>query len=589
MKKEEFKVEEWTPEKEEKTESSKKEIIPLYPISNTNEAVEQLVQWVEATGTDLTSGYDDWLKIGFALSDEFGEPGVSYFHRISKFYPKYKHQECEKQYQHCAKAKGNGVKIATLFHYAKQAGYVPEKVIPNPSIIQPSPKEPVIPKKELAEFPNFIFDELPEFLKKVVKTASNSKERDILLLGALTSISSCLPNVYGIYDRFTVYPNLFLFVTAPASSGKGRVNLCRRLVNPIHKQKRVETSTEKMQYEIELAEYNQHKSKDNTLVKPNRPLEKMLFIPTNSSATGTFELLANNEGEGLIFETEGDTLAQTFKSEHGNYSDGFRKAFHHESISYYRRTDREYVDIESPKLSTVLTGTPNQVTALMPSSENGLFSRFIFYHMNRQRQWRDVFANQEEEGLDCVFDRLGQEFTAFHSQLKVISKGIKIHLSAQQARRFNDFFSKEYDTFLFLQKNGMEASLFRLGLICFRITMVLSVLRMMETGNLQILKECEPRDFEIALAMIKTLLVHTESVFLYLPKEKLTLPRQKNIKERFLDELPLEFTTQGYRDVSEKLKVPQKSAERYIKGFIERGFLERTSHGNYSKISKKDG
>jgi hypothetical protein len=43
-----------------------------------------------------------------------------------------------------------------------------------------------------------------------------------------------------------------------------------------------------------------------------------------------------------MFETEGDTLAQTFKSEHGNYSDGFRKAFHHEKISYLRRKDREF-------------------------------------------------------------------------------------------------------------------------------------------------------------------------------------------------------------------------------------------------------
>lgn len=85
----------------------------------------------------------------------------------------------------------------------------------------------------------------------------------------------------------------------------------------------------------------------------------MLFIPANSSAKGTFELLFQNEGSGLIFETEGDTLAQTFKSEHGNYSDGFRNAFHHETISYYRRTDSEYVEIPSPRISTVLTGTPD--------------------------------------------------------------------------------------------------------------------------------------------------------------------------------------------------------------------------------------
>lgn len=71
--------------------------------------------------------------------------------------------------------------------------------------------------------------------------------------------------------------------------------------------------------------------------KPQEPTLKMLVIPANNSATGLFQILNDNDGKGLIFETEGDTLAQTFKSEHGNYSDGFRKAFHHETITYNRR------------------------------------------------------------------------------------------------------------------------------------------------------------------------------------------------------------------------------------------------------------
>ena len=64
-------------------------------------------------------------------------------------------------------------------------------------------------------------------------------------------------------------------------------------------------------------------------------------------------MLKENNEKGLIFETEGDTLAQTFKSEHGNYSDGFRKAFHHETISYNRRKDREFVELASPQLSAL--------------------------------------------------------------------------------------------------------------------------------------------------------------------------------------------------------------------------------------------
>jgi len=92
--------------------------------------------------------------------------------------------------------------------------------------------------------------------------------------------------------------------------------------------------------------------------------------------------LGDSDKRGLIFETEGDTLAKAFKSDYGDFSDGFRNAFQHEPISYYRRTDKEYVEIDRPCLSALLSGTPKQITTLIPNAENGLFSRFMFYVMN---------------------------------------------------------------------------------------------------------------------------------------------------------------------------------------------------------------
>src|SRR5690606_30688641 len=215
-----------------------------------------------------------------------------------------------------------------------------------------------------------------------------------------------------------VRPNLYLFISAQASAGKGRLVHCRQLVTPIHKMLRQQAKMLKQQFEIEMAEFNaSKKNKDTSAEKPDKPKEKMLFIPANNSTTGVFQLLADNDGRGLIFETEGDTLAQAFKSDYGNYSDGFRKAFHHETISYYRRTDREYVDIESPCLSTVLSGTPGQIASLIPSAENGLFSRFIFYFMNVQPVWKDVFASSAAKGLDDYFNNLGQEFLELYNTL----------------------------------------------------------------------------------------------------------------------------------------------------------------------------
>jgi hypothetical protein len=117
---------------------------------------------------------------------------------------------------------------------------------------------------------------------------------------------------------------------------------------------------------------------DILAISPCLPNKYIRYLCRTHRISEFVSFLNDNKGIGLIFETEGDTLAQTFRSEHGNYSDGFRKAFHHEIISYNHRKDREYVELETPRLSALLSGTPKQVSTLIPNAENGLFSRFIF-------------------------------------------------------------------------------------------------------------------------------------------------------------------------------------------------------------------
>ena len=83
----------------------------------------------------------------------------------------------------------------------------------------------------------------------------------------------------------------------------------------------------------------------------------------------------------LIHESEADTLSKMFSQEWGDFSDVLRKAFHGERLSLSRDSDDEFMEIESPKLSVVLSGTRNQITPLLKSRENGLFSRFIYVIM----------------------------------------------------------------------------------------------------------------------------------------------------------------------------------------------------------------
>jgi len=253
-----------------------------------------------------------------------------------------------------------------------------------------------------------------------------------------------------------------------------------------------------------------------------------------------------------------------------------------------RRTDSEYVEIPHPKISTVLTGTPDQVLSLMPDSQNGLFSRFIFYKMGRQKKWRDVFSSTGDIGLDEYYDELGTVFITYYRLLLTQSNGIRFSLTPEQKAQFHEFFSIEYDKYVFLQKDGLEASLFKLGLICFRLSMIFTIIRALENDSLQATLQCEQRDFEIALSLIKVLLQHTEEVFLYLPKKDLILPRGKNDKELFLDALPKEFITKEYKIIAINCSISESSAERWIKEFVKKGWIHKQKHGYYLNNLKKE-
>ena len=191
----------------------------------------------------------------------------------------------------------------------------------------------------IGTFSQAVRAQLPGILRRIVADAVSEVDADLLILGSLTVFSACIPNVYGVYDRREVFANLFLYVTASASSGKGRLSLCRHLAAPLHRELREQYRKSMEKYKQEQVQYVVNR-KNGDMEEPKEPPFLTLFIPANSTATVVYQTLSQNDGVGLLFETEGDTLANAFNSDLGNYSDGFRKAFHHEAISYLRPSYR---------------------------------------------------------------------------------------------------------------------------------------------------------------------------------------------------------------------------------------------------------
>ncbi len=314
---------------------------------------------------------------------------------------------------------------------------------------------------------------------------------------------------------------------------------------------------------------------------------RMLFIPANSSATAVYQVLNDNGGQGLMFETEGDTLANTFGSDYGNYSDGFRKAFHHETISYIRRKDREYVNIKSPKLSTLLTGTPRQILNLITDAENGLFSRFAFYYLNPKLVWNNVFANSGNETLEQYFQALGKEYNDFYNILKEY-KDITFYLTADQEADFNATFNAWQTEYVESCGEEFIATVRRLGVIMFRLAMCLTTLRIMEHGSFDETMHCSDEDYATAKTIASVLIRHDARVFHTLantsplPKTAIAAARQTT-HQKFFDALPEEFDRQAYIELATRMGLNPASIDRTVRKWCNEGKLENPGYGKYRK------
>ena len=300
-----------------------------------------------------------------------------------------------------------------------------------------------------------------------------------------------------------------------------------------------------------------------------------------------YQALNENNGQGLLFETEGDVLSASFGEDFDDFSQGLRQGFQNEPISYLRRTEREYVCIKQPRISTILSGTPQQVTNLMTSVENGLFSRFLFYCLDKPLVWLDVLDEGDGESLDDHFKVLGGQFFAFYHKLQENAR-IKIRLSEEQGQAFNKHFGQLQAEYYAIFGDDTIASVRRLAVSTFRIAMILTALRMMEDCNFSTLRYVQNDDYTTAMTISSVLQQHMLRVISELPKK--TTPRtpigqakEPLLLQTFWDNLPDEFEVKDFKEIADSIGLTIPTAERYICAWTGTR-LEKVVRGRYRKL-----
>lgn len=441
-------------------------------------------------------------------------------------------------------------------------------------------------------------DDLPPLLQDINTTQTDPENRDTMILGPMCILSGAMPNIFGVYDQRRVYTPFYSIIYGPSSADKGFLNACKKLLEPIEREFEMKNLHLQEEYKREQTEYLvMDRAMQKATLPPSEPVEKSLWIPANSSASACYQALGDNGGWGVTFDVEADVLSTALSQDYGDYSSGLRAAFHHEPITLRRRKEREHIKIEEPRWAVLLTCTPGQIPKLFSSFENGLGSRFVFYGKRRNLIWRDVFAKSDNI-IDEQFLEFGKRFKGIYDELvKRNDRPIQITFSKSQQAQFNQFFSELQTEQFGLYGDDLIASVRRLGLVCFRIAMVLTILRY--EGSMPIIEllsqaiVVDDRDFKTAITISNCLINHTAHVYADIfncgkdDKSKNETADMLNQEKSLYESLDTEYTTDDARRAAEKLGIKWKSAERYLGKYVGKYRIAvRITNGHYKKIKK---
>ena len=318
-----------------------------------------------------------------------------------------------------------------------------------------------------------IYQNLPGFLQNLTAPFTD-RERDIVLLSSLGVLSNTLSHVYGKYGGASVSAHLYVMILAPAASGKGVMNYSRLLIN------KIDNHVLHRSYKAQK-EWKEKKKNEETDLGPFPPLE-LKVIPGNISSADLYDKIKNSHHGGIIIESEADTLNAIMKQDFGDFSDVLRKAFHHEDLSISRKTEKRHDKISSPKLSILLSSTPDQLDPFIKSTSNGLFSRMVYYYFNEIGEFKEVFSEHTEDP-NQLFRTAGDHLFDLYGELTKRETPLKFMFTSDQIAIFQSEMTNIFEIVCREKELDSTSTVKRHGLILFRMAMILTVLRKKENPN----------------------------------------------------------------------------------------------------------
>ena len=417
---------------------------------------------------------------------------------------------------------------------------------------------------------------LPKVMQEMLSLASTPEEQDILLMATLTAASACVPNLYFRYGPTgkKYYANLQTFVLAASASGKGIANLALEMVRVID-------------------------------------VTYPMLIAGDSTLPAWYKALEAQNGCGYMHESEGSVITDIWRTAAANYNTALRKAAEHEPISRNRCTGAS--EIQNLRLSMLLTGTFNQYKALVPSVENGYFSRLLTLCIRETHPFNKRYVSTKAT-QSAVPSIVGRQLLKVY-ELLAKSGEIEWSLTDTQKERLGEHLETEYDTLINLLGDNFHSAVVRMAVQIERIAMVLTAMRINsvlthraedEEGRrilsgktdeamsechsdaIDKILLCREEDYETAEMIGNKLLLHMAAAYRMIEGDKQDLvPEIKPLDQRkvLFEQLKGEYNPKDLAREAGLQGVSKRTAERWNLSWIENGLIVKTSHGEYKKVA----
>lgn len=603
---------------------------------NNIESLRRLTETVETAGADIAPTYIEYIQLAFAIATDCGEAGRNYFHRLCRLSAKYQREHTEQVFSNALATKHGDVHLGTAFHLAGIAGVKlhQDDVMNKPKGTKGTEdsganfsthtcarykvdndentgkeentqeeereEEELLsgsePKQQLPTFPKA---DWPPLLQRIITYGKSDALKDVMLLGALTALGATIaPHLRCSYSGKFLHPCLQYFAIAPSASGKSILSYIRLLATPIHDEIRAEVAAKMKIYKKEKAAYEALGKERAKVDAPQMPANKMFIISGNNTGTGILQNIMDSDGIGFICESEADTLSTAINADHGHWSDTLRKAFDHDCLSYNRRTDQEYREVKKSYISLNISGTPSQVKSFIPTTEDGAFSRQLFYYLYGIDQWINQFL-EDDLDLEEIFTNLGLEWKKKVEQIR--AHGIHtLCLTEEQKKEFNTQFSHLFQRSSIANGREMYSSIARLAVNLCRIMSIVALLRALESPHPYQVKNAPssgltpdkgipednikdniitrwklaitPDDFHAVLRLAEPLYRHATHILSFLPSTEIS--RRSNADRDFLfSQLGDRFTRAQMIETAESIGIKKNTAITWLKRLTQRGIL----------------